>query len=50
MLELRYKTNLSVPSHLDASIQELIKVLAELSRGHSQLAAGASGGVDHLAR
>lgn len=43
------KTNLSVAGHLYTSIQELIKVLAELSWGHCQLAAGASGGMDHLA-
>lgn len=43
------KTNLSVAGHLYTSIQELIKVLAEFSRGHRQLAAGASGGMDHLA-
>lgn len=46
---LHDKTNLSVPSHLDPSIQELIEVLTELPRSHCQLAAGASGGVDHLA-
>lgn len=36
-------------SHLNAGIQEFIKVMAELSRGHSQLAAGASSGSHHLA-
>lgn len=36
--------------HLDTGIQELIKVFAELSGGHRKLAAGASGGMDHLAR
>lgn len=43
-------TDLSVARHLYSSIQELVKVLAKLSRGHGQLAAGAPGGVDHLAR
>lgn len=42
------KTDLRVPSHLYASIQELIKVVAELPRGIGQLVAGASRGVDHL--
>lgn len=48
--EQTYKTDLSVAGHLYASIQELIEVLAELPGGHRQLAAGASGGMDHLAR
>lgn len=38
----------SVACHLDAGVQELVKVLAELPRGHGQLAAGAAGGVDDL--
>lgn len=47
---MRSEMNLSVSSHLDAGVQELIEVLTELPRGHGQMAAGASGGVDHLAR
>lgn len=43
-------TDLSVAGHLYASIQELIKILAELSRSYCQLAARPSGGMDHLAR
>lgn len=43
-------TDLSVARHLQASIQELVKVLAELSRSDCQLAAGSSGGMDHLPR
>lgn len=39
-----------MPGHLDAGVEELIKVFAELPGGHRQLAAGASGGMDHLAR
>ena len=38
-----------MPGHLDTGVQELVKVFAELPGGHRQLAAGASGGVDHLA-
>lgn len=33
---------LSVSSHLDAGVQELVKVLTELAGGHSELAAGAA--------
>lgn len=43
-------TYLGVSCHFDASIQELIKVLAELPRGGSQLAARPARGVDDLAR
>lgn len=43
------RTYLRVSSHLDASVQELVKVLAELARGGGQLAAGSSRGVDDLA-
>lgn len=43
------RTYLSMSSHLNTSVQKLVKVLAELPRGHGQLAAGASGGVDHVA-
>lgn len=39
-----------MPGHLYAGVQELVKVFAELPGGHGQLAAGASGGVNHLAR
>ena len=34
--------------HLYPGVQELVKVLTELSGGYSQLAAGASGGMDHV--
>lgn len=37
-----------MPSHLDAGIQKLIKVMAELPRGHSQLTASAPGGLHHI--
>lgn len=36
--------------HLDASVEELVEVLAELAGGHRQLAAGAPGSVDNVAR
>ena len=35
-------------SHLDAGIQELIKVFAELSGCNGQLTAGTPGGMDHV--
>lgn len=35
--------------HLDTSVEELVEVLAELPGGGGQLAAGASGGLDHVA-
>lgn len=41
-------TYLSVSGHLNASVQELVKVLAEFPRSHGQLAAGTPGGVDHV--
>lgn len=44
-----HETYLGVSRHLNASIQELIKVLAELPRGRSQLAARSTRGVDDLA-
>lgn len=44
-----HQTYLGVSGHFNASIQELIKVLAELSRGRSQLAARSARGVDDLA-
>lgn len=43
------KTYLGVSGHFDASVQELIKVLAELPGGGGQLAAGSARGVDDLA-
>lgn len=43
------KTYLGVSGHFDASVQELIKVLAELAGGGGQLAAGSARGVDDLA-
>lgn len=39
---------LSVSCHLNASIQELIKILAEFARSHSELAAGAAWRVHHF--
>lgn len=44
-----HETYLGVSCHLNASIQELIKVLAKLPRGRSQLAACSTRGVDDLA-
>lgn len=44
-----HETYLGVSCHFDASIQELIKVLAELPRGCSQLAAGSARRMDDLA-
>ena len=44
----RKLNHLSVSRHLDACVQELVKVLAELSGSVSQLAAGAPGCMDHL--
>ncbi|TNN57043.1 hypothetical protein EYF80_032764 [Liparis tanakae] len=44
-----HETYLGVSCHLNASIQELIKVLAELPRGGRQLVARSPGGVDDLA-
>lgn len=39
---------LSVSSHLNAGVQELVKVLTEFARGHSKLAAGATWWVHHF--
>ena len=38
-----------VSGHLDAGVQEVVEVVAELAGGGGELAAGAAGGVDHVA-
>lgn len=41
-------THLSLARHLNASIEEFIKIITELSRGCSQLTGLAPGGMDHF--